>query len=146
MKLAIPFLLATFACADLLETFSDVNFLNSWVVIYISWSKSVVIFISFLLTFCVTVSFFFIKLQTLSILCSMAIKAALVAKLVVLGTLFLTSFILALRAVAVPKLVILGILFFASFIVALRVVLVGKVVISSILSSIYLTLLSYTSV
>ena len=100
------------------------------------------IFINFL---CYS-QFFFIKLQTLSIICSVEIKAALVVKLVVLGTLFLTSFIFALRAVAVPKLVILGILFFTSFIVALRVVLVGKVVISSILSSTYLTLLSYTSV
>ena len=44
------------------------------------------------------------------------------AKLVILGTLFLTSFILALRAVFEDKLVILGISFLTSFILALRVV------------------------
>ena len=44
------------------------------------------------------------------------------AKLVILGTLFLTSFILALRAVFEARLVILGISFLTSFILALRVV------------------------
>ena len=60
---------------------------------------------------------------------------------------FLTSFILALRAAVVAKLVILGILFLTSFILALRVVLVAKLVISAILSSIFLhyILALYTS-
>ena len=42
------------------------------------------------------------------------------AKLVILGILFLASFILALRAVVVAKSVILGISFFTSIILALR--------------------------
>ena len=54
---------------------------------------------------------------------SMEFSALVVlAKLVILGTLFLTSFILALRAVFEDKLVILGISFLTSFILALRVV------------------------
>ena len=62
----------------------------------------------------------------------------MVAKLVILGILFLISFILALRAVVVvAKLVRLGISFLTSFILALRVVLVAKLVISGILSSIF---------
>ena len=61
--------------------------------------------------FCVIVSFL-TKLLTLGILFSKAVRAVVViAKLVILGILFLTSFILALRAVVVTKLVILGISF-----------------------------------
>ena len=56
------------------------------------------------------------------------------------GILFLT----AVRAVLVAKLVILGIFSLNSFILALRVVLVAKIVISGILSSIYLILTLYT--
>ena len=37
-KLAISFLLAKFACFILAVTFSDVNLIHSWVVIYLSWS------------------------------------------------------------------------------------------------------------
>ena len=44
---------------------------------------------------------------------------------------------IAVRAVVVAKLVILGISSLTSFILALRVVLVAKLVISSILSSIF---------
>ena len=71
--------------------------------------------------FCVTVSFS-TKLLTLGILFSTAVRAVLVAKLVMLGTLFLTSFDLPLR-----------------------VVLVAELVISGILSSIFLILVLYTS-
>ena len=61
--------------------------------------------------FCVIVSFL-TKLLTLDILFSKAVRAVVVvAKLVILGILFLTSFILTLRAVVVAKLVILGISF-----------------------------------
>ena len=52
--------------------------------------------------------------------------------------------VLALRAAVVAKLVILGISFLNSFILALRVVLVAKLVISGILSSIFLILALYT--
>ena len=45
-----------------------------------------------------------------------------VDKLVILGILFLPSFILALRAVVLAASVILGISFITSFILALRVV------------------------
>ena len=45
-----------------------------------------------------------------------AVRAAVVAKLVILDTLFLTSFISPLRAAVVAKLVILGISFLTSFI------------------------------
>ena len=58
--------------------------------------------------FCVIVGFF-TKLLTLGILFSTAFRAVVVDNLVILGILFLTSFILALRVVVVAKLVILGI-------------------------------------
>ena len=54
---------------------------------------------------------FFIKLLTLGTLFSTEVKAVVVAKLVILGILLLTSFILALREALVTKLVILRILF-----------------------------------
>ena len=63
-------------------------------------------------------------------------------KLLKLSILFST----AVRAVVVvAKLIILGISFLTSFILALRVVLVAKLVISGILSSIFLFLAFYTS-
>ena len=55
----------------------------------------------------------------------------------ILDILLLTSFILALRAAVVDKLLILGNLLLTSFILALRVVLVVKFVISGNLSSIF---------
>ena len=76
------------------------------------------------------------KLLELGILFSTAVRAAVVAKLVLLAILFLTSFILALRVVVVAKLAILGISVLNSFILALRVVLVATLVILDILSSI----------
>ena len=59
--------------------------------------------------FCVVVSFFLAKLLTLGILFSTAVRAVVIAKLVILGILPLTSFILPLRAAVVAKLVMLGI-------------------------------------
>ena len=58
---------------------------------------------------------------------------------------FLTSFILALREALVTKLVILGISPLTSFILALKVVLVAKLVISGILPQIFFILALYTS-
>ena len=54
--------------------------------------------------------FFLTKLLTLGILFSKAVRAVVVAKLLILGTSPLTSFILALRVVLVAKLVTSGIL------------------------------------
>ena len=86
------------------------------------------------------------KLLTLGISFSITVRAAVVvAMLVILGILFLTSFILALRAVVVAKLEILGMSFLTLFILALRIVLVAKLVISAILHSISLFLALYTS-
>ena len=58
---------------------------------------------------CVIVSFF-TKLLTLGILFSTALRAVLVARLVILGISPLTSFILALRVVLIAMIIILGIL------------------------------------
>ena len=52
---------------------------------------------------------------------------------------------MAVRAVAVVKLVILGILFLTSFILALRAAVVVKFAISGILPSIFFILALYTS-
>ena len=68
------------------------------------------------INFCVIDSFF-TKLLTLGILFSAALRTVVVAKLVILGILFLkldiflTSFILALRVVLVAQLVISGVLY-----------------------------------
>ena len=80
------------------------------------------------------------KLLTLGILFSTAVRAVVVAKLVILGILLLTSFILALKTVVVAKLVILGISFLTSFIFALRVVSVAKLAIPGVLSAIFFIL------
>ena len=102
-------------------------------------------FIFNVINFCVLVSFL-TKLLTLGILISKALRTVVVvAKLVILGILFLTSFILTLRAAVVAQLVLSGIFFLASFVLALQVVLTAKVVISGILSSIFLTLELYAS-
>ena len=74
--------------------------------------------------FCIIVSFSD-KLLTVRISFSTAVKAVVVAKLVILG-LLLTSFILALRAVVVAKSVILGISFLTSFILAVTLVLAAS--------------------
>ena len=65
-------------------------------------------------------SVFLTKLVTSGILFSTAVRAAVAAKLVILGIFFLNSFVLALRAVVVAKSVILGILFLTSINLALR--------------------------
>ena len=88
--------------------------------------------------------FFLSKSTILGILFSTAVRAVLVAKLVMLGILFLTSFILALRASVVAKLVMLVVLFLISYILALRVVLIAELVISGILSSGFLIFPLYT--
>ena len=85
------------------------------------------------------------KLLTIGILFSTAVRAVVVAKLVILDISPLTSFILALREALLAKLVILGVLPLTSFILALRVVLVAKFVISCILSSIFFILALYKS-
>ena len=64
---------------------------------------------------CVIVSFL-TKLLTLGILFSTAVRAVVVATLVTLRILFITSFVLALREALVAKLVILGISPLTSFI------------------------------
>ena len=79
-------------------------------------------FIFSLTKFCVIVNLFLTKLLTLGILFSTAVRAVVVAKLVILDILILTSFILALKAVVVAKLVRLG-TYFLTFILALKVVL-----------------------
>ena len=79
------------------------------------------------------------KLLTLGILFSTAVWAVLVAKLVILDILSLTSLILALRAAVVAKLIVLSISPSTSFILALRVVLVDTLIISGNLSSIFLS-------
>ena len=73
------------------------------------------------------------------------VRAVVVADLVILSILFLTTLILALRAAFEAKLITLGISLFTSFILALRVVLVAKLVILGILSSISMILALYTS-
>ena len=78
------------------------------------------------------------KLPTLGILFSTAVRAIVVAKLVMLGNSSLTSFILALREALVTKLVILGISPLTSFILALRVVLVAKSVLYLVLTCLIL--------
>ena len=59
------------------------------------------------------------------------------------GILFLISFILALRAAVVAKLVIIGISFLTSFIFTSRIVLAATLVISGILPLIYMILVLY---
>ena len=69
-------MLAKFACFNVAVTFSNVNLLNYWVVIYLSWSWSVVILFSVPLIFVLQLGFL-TKLETLGILFS---RAELVAK------------------------------------------------------------------
>ena len=97
-----------------------IKFLSSNIFIIIIISSN---FIFNFISFCVTVSFV-TKVLTLGILFSRAVRLVLVAKLVILGILFLTSFLLALREALVTKLVILGIFFLVSFTLELRVVLI----------------------
>ena len=84
--------------------------------------------------FCVIVSFP-TKLVTLGILFSTAVRGILVATLVILDILPLTSFVLALRKLLLAKLMS-GISPLTLFILPLRGALVAKLVISGILPSI----------
>ena len=47
IKAAISFLLTKYPCVNLAGKLSDANLLNSWVVIYLSWSHSVIFFFQF---------------------------------------------------------------------------------------------------
>ena len=87
MILVILLLLSKFACTNFAIKCSDVNLLNSWLVIYLSWS--VVILFSISLMF-VLYSDLLTKLLTLGILLSTAVRAAVSAKLVILGISHLT--------------------------------------------------------
>ena len=81
---------------------------------------------------------FLTKLLTLGISYSTAVRVVVVAKLLILSILFLSSFILTLRAVvAVAKLVTLGTSHLTSFILALTEVLVTNLVTSGVLSSVF---------
>ena len=69
----------------------------------------IMISINFILSFtnfCVTARYFLTKMLTLGILFSIAVRAAVVANLVILDFSFLAPFILASRVVLVPRLVI----------------------------------------
>ena len=57
-KLAISFLLVKLACFSLAVIISDVNLLNSWVVIYLSWWRLVLILLSFSVIFVLQPVFF----------------------------------------------------------------------------------------
>ena len=81
--------------------------------------------------------FFLTKLLTLGILFSTAVRAVVVANLVMLGVFFLTSFVLALRAEVAAKVVILSISPLMSFILALKIVLVAKLVISVVADTVF---------
>ena len=87
-KSPISPLVDEFALFNLAVKFFDVNLLNCAVVIYLLWSG--------------------ISLST-------AMRAVLVAKLLILGIMFLASFILELQATVIVKLVILGIWILTSF-------------------------------
>ena len=82
---------------------------------------------------------FLSKSLILGVLFSTVVKAEVVAKLVMVGILPLTSFILAFRAELVVKLVLLGISPLTSFILASRTALVTKLGILGILCSIFLS-------
>ena len=103
-KLAISLLPAKFDCLNLVVKFSDVNPLNSGVVIYLSWLWSVIFFS--ISSSVVLYSVFLTKLLTLGNSFSAAVREVVVVKLVMSGISPWTSFILALRAVLVAKLVI----------------------------------------
>ena len=80
---------------------------------------------------------------------STAVRAVVVAKLVMSGILFLTLFILALRAAVTTKLVIQGISFLTLFNLALRVALVANLVLGisfsiSLILALYTTFLTST--
>ena len=104
----ILFFLAKFARNNLPAKFSAVSLLNSKVVIYLSWSRSVNVF-SVSPMFVLSLVFL-TKLLTLGTLFSTAVKVIIVARLLILGTLSVNSSFLELRSAVVAKLTISGIL------------------------------------
>ena len=104
MILAKSLLLAKFACGNLAVKFSDVNLLNSLAVMYLLWSWSVIVL------YLISPIFVLVQDFLLNYFFSTAVRAIAVTKLMTLGILFLTSFILALRVVLVAKLIISDIL------------------------------------
>ena len=88
-------MLAKFTCAKHTAKVSDVNLLNSWVTIYLSWSWSVSFFSTSLIF--VLQSVILTKFLTLGPLFSTVVRAVVVARLVILGILTLTPFILTLK-------------------------------------------------
>ena len=104
----ILFFLAKFARNNLPAKFSAVSLLNSKVVIYLSWSRSVNVFSvspMFILSLV-----FLTKLLTLGTLFSTAVRVIIVARLLIQGTLSVNSSFLELRSAVVAKLTISGIL------------------------------------
>ena len=113
MKLAVLLFLAKFACFSLAVKLSDVNLLNSWIIINLSWSWSVAILFSILQIFVLLCHSQFSWLNyKISILFPTVVRAVIVVVVVakLSGFLTLTSFILALREALVAKLVISAIL------------------------------------
>ena len=104
----ILFFLAKFARNNLPAKFSAVSLLNSKVVIYLSWSRSVNVF-SVSPMFVLSLVFL-TKLLTLGTLFSTAVRVIIVARLLILGTLSVNSSFLELRSAVVAKLTISGIL------------------------------------
>ena len=76
-------MLAKLACANLSVKLANVNLLNYRVLVYLSWSWSVVILFPISLIF-VLYSVFLTELLTLRILFSTAVRAVVVAKLIIL--------------------------------------------------------------
>ena len=106
-------MLAKFSCANLAAKFPAAN------LIYSSWSWSLILFLNSLMCYS---QFFLTKLPKLGISSSTAVREVVVAKLVILGILLLTSFILALRVVLVAVFVISGILSSIFLILALYLI------------------------
>ena len=104
----ILFFLAKFDHNNLPAKFSAVSLLNSQVVIYLSWSRSVNVF-SVSPMFVLSLVFL-TKLLTLGTLFSTAVRVIIVARLLILGTLSVNSSFLELRSAVVAKLTISGIL------------------------------------
>ena len=104
----ILFFLAKFARNNLPAKFSAVSLLNSKVVIYLSWSRSVNVF-SVSPMFVLSLVFL-TKLLTLGTLFSTAVRVIIVARLLIQGTLSVNSSFLELRSAVVAKLTISGIL------------------------------------
>ena len=104
MILAKSLFLVKFACGNLVVKFSDVNLSNYLAVMYLLWSWSVIVL------FLISPIFVLVQDFLLNYFFSSPVRAVAVTKLMTLGILFLTSFILALRVALVAKLIRSGIL------------------------------------